>query len=95
MKHPTYIEDYGGTLQELAQDIGNLRYDILLEFLNHLSDDLRKQYLNDLYNKRTKLATCLSLAEKNIKVAALYVEDAWRISKPYMENTIISKKDTK
>ena len=33
MKHKIYIEKYDASLEELSEDIGNLRYDILADLL--------------------------------------------------------------
>ena len=38
MIHKEVVEKYDGTMIELAEDIGNLRYDALVEFL--LNDEL-------------------------------------------------------
>ena len=37
MRHPDKIEKYNGTIDELAKDITNLRYDILAQLLDKLS----------------------------------------------------------
>jgi hypothetical protein len=36
MKHPLEVEGYEGTLEELAEEIGKMRYDKVEEFLERL-----------------------------------------------------------
>ena len=52
MKHKTYIEKYDGSLEELAEDIGNLRYDALTDLLKLLSAKLNKDSESDLFRNR-------------------------------------------
>jgi len=42
MWHPSEIEKYPGTLKELAQEIANLRYDSLAQFLLELRNCLEE-----------------------------------------------------
>ncbi|MEO1765306.1 MAG: pentapeptide repeat-containing protein [Cyanobacteria bacterium J06629_18] len=56
MKHKNYIEKYDGSLEHLAEDIGNLRYDALadlkrahLDNANFTNADLRNADLKRAY----------------------------------------------
>ncbi len=96
MKHTENIDNYNGSLKDLAKQVSNLKYNKLADFLNYLADELLKQSSDDVYNKKIKLATCLSFAAKNIILAIKDIDDAWRISKPFMkeENTNDKEKIT-
>lgn len=72
--HETSID---GSIENLAERIGNLRYDALSEFLFHLARKLEKDSAADLARGRPQLATRLDEAKTAI-------DAAWRISKPYM-----------
>lgn len=88
MKHKIKLEGFEGTLEELAKDIGNLRYDAQLKFLEKYAANLAEQALADRKRGRTKLAD--KLQEASIKVRGTYHElrDAWNISKPYMKEEL-------
>lgn len=84
-KHPKQIEKYSGSLKELAEEIGNLHYESLAEFLQLLSSKLDRDADNDAIAGRFKLANELSEAKCYIKDASKKIESAWLISKPYMK----------
>lgn len=82
MKHPTTIE--GKDLQELAKELGNLRYDVLMGFLTALAADLQRQSEGDRQRGRLKLATALHDAAEDLYGVASDLDWAWSISEPYM-----------
>ena len=84
-KHSKKIEKYSGSLKELAEDIGNLHYESLAEFLRHLSTKLDNDMNKDMAAGRVKLATELEAAEFNIWAASGRIQLAWLISQPYMK----------
>ena len=84
-KHPKQIEKYSGSLKDLAEDIGNLHYEALAEFLRHLSTKLDNDMNKDMAAGRIKLAAELEAAEFNIWVASGKIQLAWLISQPYMK----------
>lgn len=56
MIHKSNIEKYNGSIDDLVEDIGNLRYDVLSEFLQKLSSKLESDYpsvLRELDRVRT------------------------------------------
>lgn len=81
--HKNYV-DYEGSLDELVEEIGDLRYDVLEEFLDKLSNKLRKDALADYKRERPKLAYHLNSAHYFVSFAKEQIKEAWRISKPYM-----------
>lgn len=84
-KHKKTITNYSGTMTELVEDIGDLYYDSLTDFLNLLSEKLEKDSLKDRERNRIKLANFLKSASENIKQASSTLDDAWKICKPFMK----------
>lgn len=82
MKHPEKLE--GIDLKDLAQQLGSLRYDSLAQFLDHLSDELYRQYQGDMARDRPRLANHLFDAVENIEAAKRSIETAWKVCLPYM-----------
>lgn len=76
MKHNTELE-YPGGFDKLTEDLGNLRYDVLAEFLNKLSKKLNKDAEADNNRGRRQLA-------KQLIYAGKHVGNAWKICKPFM-----------
>lgn len=85
MKHPTKIEKYDGSLEELAEDIGNLRYDALAEFLSALSYKLKRDSNADEKRGREKLAQGLGDMGYKLLLAKVDAEIIWDICKPHMD----------
>jgi hypothetical protein len=59
MNYPTTIRKYSGTIAELAEDIGRLRYDINLELNSELLRVYRKQAQDDQKASHPRLAKLL------------------------------------
>lgn len=59
MIHKTEIENFQGSTTMLVEEIGNLRYDALAEFLDLLSKKLRLDGEKDLAKERIQLANAL------------------------------------
>lgn len=84
MINKTEIENYKGSKKQLVEDIGNLRYDSLAEFLQLLSDKIQSDGEKDHSKKRYQLATTLFECAKKLKESKTAIEKAWKICKPYM-----------
>ena len=84
MKHPKGIRGYA-SLGELAEDISNLRYDSLSEFLGHLADKLNIQAGEDERNARDSLALNLYCASDSVRDSEWRIGLAWRICRKYMK----------
>ncbi|MEN9612473.1 MAG: hypothetical protein RLZZ628_3287 [Bacteroidota bacterium] len=82
MIHKTTIE--GHPLQALADEIGDLRYDALNEFLLHLSLKIKNDALKDRNRGRIKLATQLEEAAEKIAQSAEKIDKAWIICEPFI-----------
>ncbi|MGB3652319.1 MAG: hypothetical protein WBA41_14040 [Rivularia sp. (in: cyanobacteria)] len=76
MKHKTYIEKYNGSLEALAEDIGNLKYDALADLLKLLSVKLNKDSESDLSRNRVKLAACLKECALEVNEASIAIDKA-------------------
>lgn len=76
-----------GTMYDpaLAEDIGDLRYDVLAKFLRELADKLKRDSVADGERKRPQLASALLEASYGVETAAGNIDEAWRISEPHMK----------
>lgn len=83
-KHKKTVEKYDGDLKQLAEDIGDLHYDALQDFMLDLAVKLNKDSKADEKRGRKQLSTALRRAGFNISTAAMNIREAWYISKPYM-----------
>jgi len=84
MNHPKKIKGYNGTIEDLAKEIGNLRYDYLNEFLEDLELDIRRQADNDKETGRIQLADRLYATADNLKNVRDKLDEAWKICEPYI-----------
>jgi hypothetical protein len=84
MKHPTTIEKYDGDLKQLAEDIGNLRYDALREFMFYFSNKIMRDSMSDGAKGRKKLSSLLGQTAVDINDAAVRMGRTWDICKPHM-----------
>ncbi|GAB4192171.1 MAG: hypothetical protein Fur006_36250 [Coleofasciculaceae cyanobacterium] len=84
MKHGDRVKRFNGTLVELAEDLGNLRYDALAQFLSTLSAKIEQDSNNDEQRGRRKLATALHDCAQHLTLSAKAIEQAWDICEPYM-----------
>jgi len=84
MIHRSTLENYEGSFQQLAEELGDLRYDALAEFLQLFSEKLAKDSLADEKRGRAKLSKCLALASDKLGYSAKEIQKAWIISEPFM-----------
>jgi hypothetical protein len=82
--HKTEIA-YEGGLEKLTNDIGDLQYDILEDFLEKLSNKIYQDALADYDRNRKKLSFCLNSAHYFIRLAKDQIKEAWKISAPHMK----------
>lgn len=85
MIHKDRVENYEGTMQNLVEDIGDLKYNALAEFLNLLSQKIENDGIKDAERKRFQLAKQLQNCADNLKEAKITIDKAWKISEPYMK----------
>ena len=84
MKHPLRLERYPGTLDELASELGDMRYDAVAEFLALLAEKLGSDSAADSSRGRSVLAGRLSTASRLTREASEEIGRAWGICEPKM-----------
>ena len=84
--HETTIKKYNGTLEELAKDIADLRYDALYELLTNISNNITQDSQKDLNRGRILLASNLVQAGGQITIGAISILKAWKICKKHMKD---------
>ena len=85
MKHETTIKGYED-IKLLAEDISQLRYDALREFLGQLGLCLYSDGLKDFQIDKPELSSKLVEASEKISRSAIDIKDAWKICEPYMKD---------
>ena len=71
-------------MKELAEMIGDLHYETLQELLKQLAFKLSRDAGNDMEEGRMKLGIALLDASLNTLKVFRSIEQAWQISKPFM-----------
>jgi hypothetical protein len=84
-QHPDHVIGWNGTMDELVQAVGNMRYDALGDFIYKLSQNIQEQSDADLKRGRPRLSKELYSASRKLIGADLYIGEAWEICKPYMK----------
>ena len=84
-KHKRIIDDYKGDISQLANDLGDLHYEELARLLYELDNKLSRDSYQDNRRGRKKLSRSLGYASHAIRNAARKIEEAWIISKPFMD----------
>jgi hypothetical protein len=84
MQHADRIERYPGALAELADELGDLRYDALASFLAALAEKFEDDSRQDSARGRKKLAAALHTASEGVSDAAAAIAKAWAICEPHM-----------
>ncbi len=84
MDHRTQVERYPDTLSQLANDVADLRYDALAEFLTALADKLHRDSVADAQRSRHQLAASLQSASDSTSAAAHEIQKAWGICERFM-----------
>lgn len=83
MKHTDKVKNYNGSHQKLAEEIGDLYYDALADFLQLLSEKIQTDAQADSDRGRQKLAKQLFACSKNLEESARLIDTAWEICEPY------------
>ena len=84
MTHGDTVENYPGTLADLARAVSDLKYDALAEFLNALAAKLGADSIADEARGRPKLAAALHGAAAGATTAGGEISRAWAICAPRM-----------
>lgn len=86
MKHPLSVEGYDGSLRELAQAIGKMRYDRVAEFLGEFAEEFERQHEGDKAKGRARLAVLLKTVSEELELTQKQVEKIWHLCEPYMRD---------
>lgn len=86
MKHPTAVEGYEGSLEELAEAVGRMRYDKIVEVLKYLADDMARQAKGDESAGHPKLAILLREHAAQLNIAKEQMKKIWKLCAPYMKD---------
>jgi len=85
MKYPKEIKGYTN-MDDLANDLGNLRYDILAELLGKLSKKIEEDSANDFANNRPYLSSELFCASQALTNSTEDINKAWYYCKRNMND---------
>jgi hypothetical protein len=91
-KHKKWIAKCNVSPDELAENMGDLYYNSLADYLRLLADKIKKDSNSDHKRGRTKLASSLSESAIHLLNAAKEIDVAWKICKPYMNESEASNK---
>lgn len=83
MEHKYNIDGYD-SLEKLAEDIGDLRYDSLVELFNLLSEKFRKDAIADAGRNRMQLSNSLNSIADGFTDLSGMMDKTWLICKKYM-----------
>lgn len=87
-KHSVEVDGFDGNLEELAQAVFGMRYDRVVDFLEHAGKELRRQSEGDKGRGRMKLSKLLSDAEQKTKELQEIMEEIFLICKPFMKHEL-------
>jgi hypothetical protein len=83
MIHQSEIKNYPGTMEELVEEIGNLKYDALSKFLELLANKIHNDGEKDKQRNRVKLSRNLFNGAEKIRESRRFIDQAWIICKPF------------
>jgi hypothetical protein len=92
MKHKAWINNYENNFEQLAEEIGNLRYDTLSNFLELLAIKIKKDGQKDESKGRNKLATLLYQTSDLLIESSETMLKTWNLCEPYMYPLDIQQK---
>jgi hypothetical protein len=87
-KHPTSVEGFDGSLKELAQRVGALRYDKHAEFFHFYAEEILVQANRDVMRRRNKLAILLTAAWGIARALQKQFEIIFYFCAPYMKDEL-------
>lgn len=83
MTHPTKIEGWEGSLEDLAYAVEGLRYDKTAEFLDSLTQALKERSEKDVKAGRQQLGHRLLIAVVRARDLTEVMRQVWRLCAPY------------
>lgn len=79
VKHPTIMENYNGSLEDLARDIMDLDLHSLSDFVGYLAIEFEEQYHTDLGRNHPKLALQLERTAHSLYESFGSLVDAYQL----------------
>ncbi len=83
MIHKSKVENYAGSMEALAEEIGDLKYDALAQFLELLADKIQRDGEQDNARNRVKLAGHLFESAEHLRISKVTIDKAWVICEPH------------
>jgi len=84
MKHTHQIKSYTAPHRQLVEDIGDLYYDALADFLRLMAEKMDRDARADAGRKRHKLAIELAACAQHLQQAAEHIDVAWKSCAPHV-----------
>lgn len=85
-KHKNLPDKYSGTsISELAKDLCEMNYDNLQELLYEMGNNFSEESKQNALINRPKLSKELDGASEYMMITSMFVNEAWKICKPYMK----------
>lgn len=91
MKHTLNVKEFNGSNNELAENVGDLYYDSLAEFLESLATKIKNDGDADFNRGRKKLAHELYNCAEHLSKASDHISEAWGICSPYVDKWLAEK----
>jgi hypothetical protein len=87
-RHPTTVEGFDGSLEDLARRVCSMRYDSVAEFFQHCKEELMRQSQADKKRGRTELARRLEHAIYYVRGVESWMRDIFDFCKPHMKDEL-------
>lgn len=84
--HPTTVARYPVSLEDLAKDVAQMRYDAVADFFGYLAKEVKKQAEADKEKGREQLRVKLENSAHFLNELVEEISAAWKICKPYMKD---------
>ena len=85
MNHLMQVKNYSGNLKELAEEIGNMRYDTLEEFYKILSDKFNSDSRHDAILGHQQVSSKLKKIVEYHQMIQEEFSSLWKICEKYMK----------
>ena len=79
MIHKDHIDHYDQSMEQLAKDLGDLKYDALSQFLKLLSNKIQEDGQKDQVRGRVKLAKELSIDFNHTPESCIFAPDQTKV----------------
>ena len=83
-KHPTTVEGFGGSIEDLAAAVAKMRYDIIGVFLRALVKEFRSQAKGDAKAGNSQLSHLLTGLVLMLEYVVGQMDKIWKLCKKHM-----------